>query len=74
MVDRERLLGFALQAASRRVVAHERQWREMWVEKSRQVEEGEYILGQVLKVCAASETGTVDVEDIYRILSGVRQR
>ncbi len=40
MVDREKLLSFALQAASRHVVAHERRWREMWVEKSRQVEEG----------------------------------
>lgn len=74
MSERERLLGLALRAASRHVSGHEARWRQMFVEKSKEVEEAEYVLGQVLKVCSASEDGKVDVEDIYRILSGVRQR
>lgn len=75
MAPRERsdLLNFALRSASRALVTNDRAWGEMIKEKTRQVEELEQAMQHILTTCAESVDGTVQVDDIYRTLSGLRQ-
>lgn len=75
MQPRERadLLNFALRSTSRALVANDRAWKSILDEKIRQVSELEQAMARILTTCAESVDGTVQVDDIYRTLSGLRQ-
>lgn len=75
MRDKERsdLLNFALRATSRSLVSNDRHWKQLVLEKVRQVDELEQAVQHILTACAESVDGTVQVDDIYRTLSGLRQ-
>lgn len=62
-----------LQSASRQLVTSEREWSFLVNAKLKQIIEAEQVMQQVLMLCAESDTGTVNVEDIYTIMQGVRR-
>lgn len=72
-MERADLLNFALRSSSRALVSNDRAWGEMIKEKTRQVGELEQAMQRILTTCAESVDGTVQVDDIYRTLSGLRQ-
>lgn len=72
MGGHEEILNLAWRNSSRRIASNDRAWAAILSEKSRQVEELSTAIYELLLLCANSED-TVDIEEVYRILSPVRQ-
>jgi hypothetical protein len=68
-----KILTLAMTAASRQLANNDRAWQAILAEKTRQVAELEQVMRSILTVCAEAERDLVYIDDIYRVMSGLRQ-